>query len=62
MTLKQKSNRERDREKERGKKRYLERVVEEQEAETEIKEYTRDEDITDDGRAYRFDGLRSERR
>ena len=54
----QKVNRERDREKERGKKRYLERVIEEHEAEQQIKEYTNNEDSTDEGRVDRFDGLR----
>lgn len=61
MIQKLKTNREREREKERGKKRYLERVIEEHEAEQQIKEYTNNEDSTDEGRVDRFDGLRPER-
>lgn len=48
VTLKQKTYKERESEKTRGKKRYIERVVEEQEAEQEIKEYDRNEDIPDE--------------
>lgn len=61
MIQKLKTNRERDREKERGKKRYLERVIEEHEAEQQIKDFEKNEDSTDEGRADRFDGLRPER-
>lgn len=57
MIQKLKTNREREREKERGKKRYLERVIEEQEAEEQIKEYKINEDISDEGRVDRLDGL-----
>jgi len=43
--MKQKTNREKDNEKTRGKKRFIERVVEEKEAEQQIKEFDRNEDI-----------------
>ncbi len=54
-----KSYKEKETEQKFGKKRYLERVIEEQEAEQEIKDYDRNEDITDEGGADRLDGLRS---
>lgn len=43
--MKQKTNREKDNEKTRGKKRFIERVAEEKEAEQQIKEFDRNEDI-----------------
>jgi len=43
--MKQKTNREKENESTRGKKRYIERVVEEKEAEQQIKEFDRNEDI-----------------
>jgi len=43
--MKQKTNREKENEKTRGKKRYIERVAEEKEAEQQIKEFDRNEDI-----------------
>jgi len=43
--MKQKTNREKENEKTRGKKRFIERVVEEKEAEQQIKEFDRNEDI-----------------
>jgi hypothetical protein len=43
--MKQKTNREKENEKTRGKKRFIERVAEEKEAEQQIKEFDRNEDI-----------------
>jgi len=43
--MKQKTNREKENESTRGKKRYIERVAEEKEAEQQIKEFDRNEDI-----------------
>ena len=43
--MKQKTNREKENESTRGKKRFIERVVEEKEAEQQIKEFDRNEDI-----------------
>ena len=58
MIQKIKSNREREKEKERGKKRYLERVIEENEAEQQIKEFDRNENIADESGTDRLDGNR----
>jgi hypothetical protein len=55
--MKQKTNREKENEKTRGKKRFIERVAEEKEAEQQIKEFDRNEDITDEGRTRGLDGF-----
>jgi hypothetical protein len=60
--MKQKTNREKENESTRGKKRYIERVVEEKEAEQQIKEFDRNEDITDERGVGGLDGFRPIRR
>lgn len=60
--MKQKTNREKENEKTRGKKRFIERVAEEKEAEQQIKEFDRNEDITDESGARGLDGFRPIRR
>lgn len=62
MIQKIKSNREKEKEKERGKKRYLERVIEESEAEQQIKEFDRNENVPDESGTNRLDGFRPIRR
>ena len=60
--MKQKTNREKENEKTRGKKRFIERVAEEKEAEQQIKEFDRNEDITDESGVDRQYGERIIRR
>jgi len=60
--MKQKTNREKENEKTRGKKRFIERVAEEKEAEQQIKEFDRNEDITDESGVDRQYGERLIRR
>jgi hypothetical protein len=55
--MKEKTYKERDNEKARGKKRYQERVIEEHEAEKEIKEFDRHEDIPNESRTDRQYGV-----
>lgn len=59
---KQKNHKELEGEKLRGKRRFIERVAEEKEAEQQIKEFDRNEDITDESGTRGLDGFRPIRR
>lgn len=59
---KQKNHKELEGEKLRGKRRFIERVAEEKEAEQQIKEFDRNEDITDESGVDRQYGERLIRR